>query len=212
MRSYRIVLADDHRLLRQGLRRILNEKKDLVIVGEVGDGLELINLLKKSPTDMVIIDIAMPNLRGIEAIHEINRMYPDLKVLVLTMHNDKEYLYRAMSAGAHGYLLKEDADEELFSAIEKIQQGKIYVSPSLAKEVMDDLIQKRPPTTKQELLSTREREVLKLIAEGKSNRDIAALLTISVRTVENHRANIMRKLNMKKTADLVRYALDKGYL
>ena len=216
MGPYSIVLADDHVMIRQGLKKILSEIAALEVIGEAGNGLELLNLLNKLTPHLVILDISMPNLRGIEAIREIKGIHPDTKVLILTMHKDKEYLHQAISAGAEGYLLKEDADMELFSAIEKIRQGKIYVSPNLSEELTDDWAQirrwDRKPSSELEQLTVREREVLKLIAEGKSSREMADLLFISVRTVERHRANMMEKLNMKKTADLVKYAIQKGYL
>ena len=189
---------------------------DLEVIGEAGDGLELIDLLNHSSPDMVILDISMPKLRGIEAIHEIKTIRPEVSILMLTMHKDKEYLYLALSAGAKGYLLKEDADKELFSAIEKIRQGKAYVSPYLSEELLDDLVhigrREGKPSLETGPLTTREREVVKLIAEGRSSKEIGDLLSISVRTVDNHRANIMEKLNLKKTADLVKYAIKKGYI
>ncbi len=216
MAPYHLVLADDHVLFRKGLERILEKKGDLEVVGQAGDGLELLNLLKKLTPHMIILDISMPNLRGLEAIHEIKGVCPDVKVLILTMHKDRDYLYQAIAAGAKGYLLKEDAEKELFSAIEKIRQGKVYVSPKLSEELVDDLT-KNPsrnhqPSFKPHLLTQRDREVLKLIAEGKSGKEIADLLSISVRTVEHHRANLMAKLSLKKTADLVKYAIQKGYV
>jgi DNA-binding NarL/FixJ family response regulator len=216
MAPYHLVLADDHVLFRQGLERILEKKGDLEVVGEAGDGLELLNLLKKLTPHMIILDISMPNLRGLEAIHEIKGIYPEMKILILTMHKDKEYLHQAMSAGADGYLLKEDADTELFSAIEMVRLEKIYVSPHLANDLVDEWAKIRrggsKPVSKPDHLTTREKEILKLIAEGKSSKEIADLLFISVRTAEHHRANMMVKLNVKKTADLVRYAIQKGYL
>ena len=216
MTPYRIVLADDHVLVRQGLRRILEDMAGLEVIGEANDGLDLLNLLSRVTPHMVILDIFMPNLRGIEAIHEIKKIHPDVKVLILTMHKDKEYLYLALSAGAKGYLLKEDADKELFSAIEKVQQGKTYISPYFSEEVVDDLVQIGRADGKAifeiDPLTSREREVLKLIAEGKSSKEIAALLFISVSTVNNHRASIMEKLNLNKATDLVKYAIRKGYV
>ena len=216
MTSYGIVLADDHVLVRQGLRRIIEERADLEVIGEANDGLELLTLLKERVPDMVILDIFMPNLRGIEAIQEIKKIHPDVKVLILTMHRDKEYLYLALSSGAKGYLLKEDADKELFSAIEKIRQGKTYISPYFSQDLIDDLVQIGRRDTKSVLevdsLTLREREVLKLIAEGKSSKEIANLLFISVFTVNNHRASIMEKLNLKKATDLVKYAIQRGYI
>ena len=215
MSPFQIILADDHVLFRKGLKRILRERSDLEVVGEAGDGLELLTLLKRLTPHMVVLDISMPNLRGIEAIHEIKMIHPDVKVLILTMHKDKEYLHHSISAGAQGYLLKEDADEELFSAIETIQRGRIYISPFLSEESREDwakVVRGKWNLPFTESLTSREREVLKLIAEGKSNKEIGSLLFISFRTVERHRANIMVKLNVKKTADLVKYALQKGYL
>ena len=212
MATYRVVLADDHLLFREGMKLLIERMPGVEVVGEAGDGLELLNLLKKLAPDMAIIDITMPNLRGIEAAREIKMINPLTKVLILTMHKSKEYLYHAISAGADGYLLKEDSDVELLSAIDKIRNGETYVTRILAGELAEDLskIFRRKSPIPREPLTTREREVLKLVSEGKSNNKIATLLNISVRTVENHRANIMKKLKMKKTADLVRYAVKEG--
>ena len=213
MGNYHIVLADDHALFRLGLKGLIDSVAGLEVVGEAGDGLDLLKILKsknKAP-DLVILDISMPNLRGIEAIHEIRTIQPEVKILIVTMHQDKEYLYQALAAGADGYFLKKDADSELFGAIEKIQKGRIYVSPHLSETLEDGWEQIRRGLDKS-LLTNRETEVLKLIAEGKANKDIADALFVSVHTVERHRANLMKKLNMKKTADLVRYAIQKGYL
>jgi len=216
MNSCRIILADDHALLRQGLKRILTEIAGLEVVGEAKDGLELLQMVNAVSCDLIILDISMPNLRGIEAIHEIKARRPDMKILVLTMHKESEYLRQAISAGADGYLLKEDADAELFSAIEQIRKGKIFITQKLSEELTDDWARiKRgdaKPLTNQGKLTVREKEVLKMIAEGKSSKEIASVLFISTRTVDHHRANIMVKLNLKKTADLVKYAIGNGYL
>lgn len=212
---YRVILADDHVLVRHGLKRILEENPNLEIAAEVGDGLELLNVLQKINPDLIILDVSMPNLRGIEAIPEIRRIRPNAKVLMLTMHKEEDYLYQAISAGANGYLLKEDAEKELFSAIEHIKNGKIYISPSLADQSMQNWARMRrgeDDAQHVESLTVREREILKLIAEGKSNKEIGDLLFISVRTVERHRANMMSKLNIRKTAELVQYALRKHYI
>jgi DNA-binding NarL/FixJ family response regulator len=214
-KKYRVILADDHVLVRHGIRRILEENLNLEIKGEVGDGLELLSLLNKLNADLVILDVSMPNLRGIEAISEIRHIQPNIKVLILTMHNEEEYLYQAVSAGADGYLLKEDAEKELFSAIETIHSGRVYISPNLADQSMQNWVRMRrgeDPTYHAQPLTVREREILKLIAEGKSNKEIGDLLCISVRTVERHRANMMSKLNIRKTAELVQYALKKHYV
>ena len=211
MNRYRIVLADDHSLFRQGLKAVLEGTEEFKVVGEAGDGLELVDLLNQVNPHLVILDISMPNLRGIETIPEIKKNHPEVKILVVTMHNEKESLYQAISQGADGYFLKKDAGTELFSAIEKIRKGKVYVSPSLSGDLTDYWEGIREGV-KKSILTNREREVLSLIAGGKSNKEIADMLYISVHTVERHRANLMEKLNFKKTADLVKYAIEKGYV
>lgn len=214
--AYRIVLADDHTLFRRGLRGIVESVAGFEVVGEAGDGLELLRLLHTVTPHLVILDISMPNLRGIEAVREIRKQYPDVKVLMLTMHKDRSYLHQAISAGADGYLLKEDADPELFSAIERIRQGKIYVSPHLADGMIEDWAQIRRgdvnSSFRPEVLTPREKEVIKLIADGKSSKEIGEMLFISARTVERHRANIMDKLQIRKIADLVKYTIQEGYI
>jgi len=214
--TYNIVIADDHILFRRGLKGIIESQAGFEVIGEAGDGLELLKLLCTMAPDLVILDISMPNLRGIEAVSRITKHHPKLKVLILTMHKDRTYLHQAIAAGADGYLLKEDADPDLFSAIERIRQGKIYVSPHLAEGMLDDWAGMRRgevnSSLQPDVLTSREKEVLKLIAEGRSNREIGDLLFISGRTVERHRANIMDKLQIRKTADLVRYAMQKGYI
>ncbi len=215
MNPHSVVLADDHILLRHGLRKILDEREDLEVIAEVGDGLELLHLLNRQSPDIIILDISMPNLRGIEAIPEIKKTHPDVKILVLTMHRDEQYLHQAIAAGADGYVLKEDADKDLFVAIDTILEGRIYISHFLTDESWQDWAQirrgKRAPSFS-EPLTVREREILKLIAEGKSSKEIATLLCISIRTVERHRANVMDKLRVRRTADLVAYAIRKGYV
>lgn len=204
MDGYLIVLADDHALFRQGLKKIIEGVADLEVAGEAGDGLELLSLLQTTVPHLVILDISMPRLRGIEAVREVKKRFPAVKVLILTMH--REYLHQALSAGAEGYLLKEDADRELFSAIDKIRHGRTYISPRLRDDLAEDEVPVLEP------LSARETEVLHLLSGGKTNREIAANLSISVRTVEAHRATIMSKLNLRNTADLVRYAIEKGFV
>lgn len=213
MVPYRIVLADDHVMFRQGIKRIIDETEGLEVVGEAKDGSELLELLKKHEPDMVLLDISMPNIRGIEATREIRSLYPQVKVLILTMHRRKEYLYDAIAAGAQGYLLKEDSDVELFSAVRTVRKGGFYVSRLLASEMAEDIshIYKGNGEFPLEALTTREKEIVKLIAEGKSSREIGELLFISMRTVEKHRANITRKLNLSNTAEIVKYAILKGY-
>jgi RNA polymerase sigma factor (sigma-70 family) len=213
--AYRVILADDHILVRHGLKRILEEKEGLEIAGEAGNGLELLSILNKTDSDLIILDVSMPHLRGIEAIAEIRQVRPNVKVLMFTMHKEEEYLYQAISAGADGYLLKEDAEKELFAAIENIRKGRIYISPGLADQSMQNWASLRRGESDSrvtETLTVRQREILKMIAEGLSNKEIGDLLCISVRTVERHRANMMSKLNIRKTAELVQYALRKHYV
>jgi DNA-binding NarL/FixJ family response regulator len=213
MDAYQIVMADDHALFRKGLKGLLETAPDLRVVGEAGDGHELINFLKsnKIHPQLIILDISMPNLRGIEAIREIRLICPKVKILIVTMHKDKEYLYEALAAGVDGYFLKKDADVELFSAIDKIRKGKVYISPHLSESIEDGWWLMRLGMGKS-ALTAREKEIIKLVAEGKSNKGIADMLFISVHTVERHRANIMEKLSLKKTADLVKYAIQKGFV
>ena len=216
MTPFAIVLADDHVILRQGLKRILEHAADMAVVGEASDGLALVRLLQRLPCDLVILDISMPRLRGIEAISEIRAVQPHLKVLVLTMHRELELLNAALSEGANGYVLKEDADTQLFAAIGKIRKGGTYVSPKLADEMTHDWARSPHkdgvPAADGERLTLRERQVLKLTAEGHSSREISGFLCISARTVEHHRAHIMTKLRLRRTADVVRYAVYGGYV
>jgi len=214
--SCRIIIADDHVSFRQGLRNLLGARSDVEVIGEAADALQLLGLLNRSLPEIILLDTSILDLRGIDALREIKRAYPRVKILILTMRNDKQYLEQSISAGARGYLLKEDAETELFTAIEKIRRGRIYVSPNLLEELTEDWVQTLhdEPNTfpKMEHLTLREKEVLKLIAEGKGSKEIAELLYISARTVERHRANIMQKFDAKKTADLVRHAIQKGYV
>jgi DNA-binding NarL/FixJ family response regulator len=214
-KPFSILLADDHVMFRRGVRRIIQSIDDVEVVGEASDGFELLELVKKTDPNLIILDISMPNLRGLEATREIKIINPEVKVLMLTMHKDREYLCHAFSAGAEGYLLKEDADSELISAIDTLRKGGTYISPLLSSQLTDLFVERVTPAGKTrgtgESLTIREREIIKLIAEGKSSKEIGGLLFISSRTVQHHRANIMRKLNIKKTADLVKYAIQKGY-
>ena len=211
---YRIVLAEDHALVRAGIKKIVEDYADLQVVGEAGDGLELLELLKTLSADLVILDISMPKMPGIEVAKEIKRSYPRVKVLILTMHKMKEYLNDAIAAGVDGYLLKEDLAKELGSAISKIRQGMPYISTLLSNEMTSLFVQSRrvAPERPAEPLTLREIEIIKLIAEGKSSREIAELLFLSFRTIQNHRTRIMRKLNLKKNTDLVKYAIQMGFI
>ena len=213
MKSYHILLADDHVMFRQGIKKIIEESNNLKIVGEVGNGLELLEFLKNRSVDMVILDISMPDMRGIEATREAKVVRPDIKVLILTIHKNTEYVQHSIKAGADGYLIKEDSDTELLTAINKVLQGDRYISHTLSLELADNFLRKERKDFKHpfDRLTIREREVLKLIAEGKSSRGIAELLFISPRTAEHHRANIRKKLNLQSTADLTKHAIKMGY-
>jgi len=214
MSNYRVVLADDHVIFRQGMKRLIDEMPDIEVSGEAGNGLELMKLMDEQRPDMVILDISMPKLDGIEATRKVMKRYPKIKILILTMHKRIEYMYRVFSLGAHGYLLKEDSDMELHSAVKTIRDGGRYVTHHLAGELAGHLSliqQKKKSLISVELLTKREKEIFELIAAGESSKNIADLLFISKRTVEGHRANIMQKLKVKNVADLVRYAVHKRF-
>lgn len=213
MKRYKIVLADDHALLRDGIKKIITETNELEVIGEASDGLMLLKILKRISPDMVILDVAMPKLRGIEAAQEIHKQFPLVAILFLSMHKSREYLQKALASGARGYVVKEDSGSELIHAIQTIRRGGSYVSPMMMKELSDDplgLFSSTGPAG-EDPLTTRERQILQLIADGKTSREIADLLFISIHTVSNHRKNIRRKLSIRKNADLVKYALKHGY-
>lgn len=209
MEPYKILLADDHSLLREAIRKSVEGVPGLQVVGEVGDGIELQRFLQTSVPDMVILDITMPHVQGLEAAKEIKARYPGVKILILTMHKSGEYLRRALAAGVEGYLLKENVLADLIAAIEAIRRGASYISSLLTTRIL-----RKAPSSRfgGNLLSDREIEVLTLIAQGKSSKEIADSLSISIMTVYNHRVNIKNKLNIKKTAQLIRFALEQGYV
>jgi DNA-binding NarL/FixJ family response regulator len=208
MDVYSIVLADDHVMFRQGVKRIIEETPGLEVVEEANDGLELLNLLKARLPELVILDISMPHLRGLEATREIKKLYPRVKIIFLTMHRSREFLQQALEAGADGFLLKEDADFDLLRAIQTVRGGGKFISPLLSTEMADLALRKQ--AAEPDPLSPREKTIVKLLVEGKTPKEIADLLYISVFTVRRHRENILRKLNLKKLADLIRYALSRG--
>jgi DNA-binding NarL/FixJ family response regulator len=203
VKNFEILLADDHAIFRMGIRKIIEEIDGVAVCGEANDGLELLELLKTTHPDLIILDISMPNLRGLEATEEIKKLYPGIKILLLTMHKKKSFVQLGLKAGADGFLLKEDADSELYRAIKSLKQGEHYFSPLLSS-IMFDLTRERPET---EALTRREREILKLLAEGKKSQEIANILFVSIHTVRAHRYNLMKKLKLKSLADLVRYAI-----
>ena len=178
MNSYRIVLADDHIILRDGIKHIIHERPDLEVVGEAANGLELLLLLNRQDADMVLLDISMPGLRGLEAAREIRSCYPKMKIIILTMHKKRSYIQNALASGVHGYLLKEATGDELFEAISCVRKGGSYISKSLSGELTSEMITfyQDGRQYRKEVLTTREKEVLKLVAEGRESREIASLL------------------------------------
>ena len=208
MNPYTVVLADDHVMFREGIRKIIERIEGVAVSGEVDDGIQLLEHLKNSQPDLVILDISMPNLRGLEAIREIKKLYPRVKIVVLTMHRKKEFIRQALVDGADGFLLKEDPGGQLIRAMEAVRKGEKFLSPLIS----GDLISLALAEEQTDQLTIREREVLKLLAEGKKNQEVADILFISPNTVRRHRYNIMEKLNLKNTAELVKYAIDQNYL
>jgi DNA-binding NarL/FixJ family response regulator len=205
-----IVLADDHVMFRQGVRRIIEETPGLEVVGEANDGLELLHLLKTQEPELVLLDISMPLLRGLEATREIKQLYPRVKIIILTMHRTREFLHQALEAGAEGFLLKEGTDFELLRAIQTVRGGGKFISPLLSTELADLAL--RGQGADPDPLTPREKTIVKLLTEGKTPKEIADLLYISIFTVRRHRSNIMLKLNLKRQADLIRYALSRGII
>ncbi len=207
----RILLADDHAVLRAGLRALLSAHADLEVVGEASDGAEAIRLTQALCPDVVVMDIGMPGVSGIDATARIKRDLPSVKVLILSMHDDRGYLRQVLRAGAAGYVLKKAADTELLAAIRAAARGDIFLDPALAKALVEEVIEPTPPQG-EAVLSDREREVLRLIAHGHTNQQVAGRLYISVKSVETYKARLMEKLGIKGRAELVRYALHHGLL
>lgn len=213
MRHVKIILVDDHKIIRQGIRALLEEHKNLIVIGEASDGAEAITLAEKLRPDLMLIDMMMPNLNGIDAAYQIHKYKPDIKIIFLTMHANPSYALRAFQAGAMGYVLKQGDFSEIIDCVNSVIEGRRYVSNDIADEVSYTLTSSGLYVDMFESpLSPREKEVLQLIVEGNSNRSIASKLTLSVRTVEAHRARIKAKLKASSQADLVRYAIQHGII
>ena len=214
MKPYRIIIADDHSLIRQGIKSILLQDSSLQIAGEAANGFDLLNLMHKDPPDMVILDITMPHLNGIETMERIRKSCPEVAILILTMHSGSQYFYNAIAAGAHGFLIKDDSDAELLTAIQTVREGKPYVSPQLCLEVGNEAMVALSDRCRVPLvvMTEREKQVLGLVVQGHSSKKIAKMLDLSPRTVDHHRANLIRKFKMKNTVDLVNHVVRNGVI
>jgi len=213
--TVRILLADDHTILREGLRKIIESQPGWQVVGDAADGRQAVRLALELKPDLVIIDLAMPQLGGVDAIQQIVRRLPSTRVLVLSMHADEVYVTRALKAGAHGYLLKDSAGTDLLRAVSALTQNKSFFSPTVSRVMLDDYVRQlaeRGITDRYDTLSEREREVFQLIAEGRVNKEIAEILHLSQSTVETHRARIMEKLDVHSAVEIVLYAVRKGII
>jgi two-component system response regulator NreC len=214
MSEIRLLLVDDHEIVRAGLRMLFAAEHDMTIVGEAGSAEEALRAVKQLKPDVVLMDIAMPGMSGIEATRRIKEAHPEANILALTMHEDEQYFFEMLSAGASGYIPKRAAPDDLVSAIRVVNQGNVFLYPSLAKLLVKDFLHRGVDDENNvgEVLTPREREVLTYIAEGHTNRQIGEALTISHKTVDRHRENIMRKLNLHSRVELVKYAIEKGII
>lgn len=211
----RIILADDHAVMRRGLRLLLEQQRDFEIVGEASDGREAVKLAETLKPDIAVLDITMPNLNGIEAARQITAKQLGVSIVVLSMHADESFVLRALKAGARGYLLKESPESDFINAIRMVSEGKSFFSPTVSRMLVEDYVrqlQDKDIEDSYELLTLREREILQLIAEGKSNKEIANMLYLSLYTVETHRSNILEKLNLHSVPELILYAVRKGVI
>ena len=215
MNSIRILLADDHTVVRKGLRLLLESNHGFTVVADAADGREAVAMAERYLPNVVVIDVAMPVLNGIEAARQITAKLPQTAVVFLSMHSDEGYVLKALKAGARGYLLKDSAEYDLINAVKAVSEGKAFFSPAISKMLVEDYMrqmQERDVADSYELLTTREREVLQLLAEGRNNKDVATILNLSLHTVETHRSNLLQKLNLHSGAELILYAIRKGVI
>jgi DNA-binding NarL/FixJ family response regulator len=208
----RVLIADDHGIVRKGLRFLLSQDPDIEVVGEAEDGREAVRLAGETGPHVVILDIAMPQLNGLDAAAQISKQHPRTGVILLSMHSDEEFVVRALTAGAKGYLLKDSAEPDIVRAVHAVATGKTFFSPAIAHTLLEDYmrrLQQEGLQDRYDLLTDREREVLQLLAEGRSNKEVAGILNLSVHTVDTHRSNFMQKLGLHNTAEIVIYAMRK---
>lgn len=209
----KLLIADDHGVVRKGLRLLLEQYSELEVVGEAANGRDAVRLAAELSPDIAIVDVAMPLLNGIEAAEQIRKTNPQIGIIILTMHADESYILRALNAGVKGYLLKESAEEDLLRAVKAVSQGKPFFSPAITETLLEDymrILKQDGLSDTFDLLTTREKEVLQLLAEGKTNKEVASILDVSLYTVESHRTNFMQKLNLHNTAEIVLYAVRKN--
>ena len=215
MKIIRILLADDHTVVRKGLRLLLESQPGFAVIADASDGREAVTLAEQHSPDVVVMDVAMPGLNGIEAARQILAKLPNIAVVFLSMHSDEGYVLKALKAGARAYLLKDSAEYDLINAVKAVSDGKAFFSPAISKMLVEDYMrqmQERAVEDSFELLTTREREVLQLLAEGRNNKEVASILNLSLYTVETHRSNIFQKLNLHSGAELILYAIRKGVI
>ena len=215
MSPIRIVLADDHTVIRKGLRLLLESQPGFKVVAEAADGREAVEVVDREAPHVVVLDVGMPNLNGIEAARQIASRRPQTAIVFLSMHSDESYVLRALKVGARAYLLKDSAEHDLINAIKAVSEGKAFFSPAISKMLVEDYVrqmQEREVEDSFDLLTPREREILQLLAEGKSNKEVATILKLSLYTVETHRSNILQKLNLHSVPELILYAVRKGVI
>jgi len=208
----RILVADDHALVRDGLRHVINAEQDLEVVAEAGDGAEAVERALTDDIDLAILDISMPRMTGLQAARELSRRRPELRVLILSMYDNEQFLFEALKAGASGYVLKSGADDDIVEACRAAMRGHSFLYPSAVNTLVRDFLERSDKTENYDPLTPRELEVLKLIAEGRTSKEIAELLVLSIKTVERHRADILHRLGMRDRVDLTRYAIRRGLI